>query len=154
MRRNRNEATSRNVIMNMRFLRAALYLSAFSLLAAQQTPPAGEPIRLTVQVVLAPVTVLNRDGSYVNGLEPQHFHLLDNGKPQSISVDVAFQPISLAKRSTSGDKPLWIIGRSAQWLPDSAMAWTKPWRTHLKRPMALLSATPSESRTNLRGCTD
>src|SRR5260221_13247249 len=96
MQRQRNEAVSRNVMMIMRFLRAGLLVSTISLLAAQKTTqPADEPIRLSVQVVLAPVTVLNRDGSYVNGLEQRHFHLLDNGNPEDISVDVAFQPISI-----------------------------------------------------------
>src|SRR5258706_15786878 len=105
MKRQRNEAASNNVIMIMRLLRAGLLVSTISLLAAQQTTqPADEPIRLSVQVVLAPGTVLNRDGSYVNGLEQRHFHLLDNGKPQDISVDVAFQPISLVIAIQSNDQ--------------------------------------------------
>lgn len=104
MRGQRNEATNHNVIMIMRFFRAGLCLSMISLLPAQQTPPADDTIRLTVQQILAPVTVLNRDGSYVNGLEPQHFHLLDNGKPQNITVDVAFQPVSLVIAIQSNDQ--------------------------------------------------
>jgi len=86
------------------------------LLAAQQpvqAPPASTPapqqpsisqqvqdtIDLTfktgVDVVQAPVLVFDRDGNYVDGLQPPQFHLYDNGKEQNISVDVAYQPISL-----------------------------------------------------------
>ena len=60
-----------------------------------QDPVNDETIRATVNVVMAPVTVLDRHGEYVSGLQPQDFRLLDNGKEQKIQVDVAFQPISL-----------------------------------------------------------
>ena len=46
-------------------------------------------------MVQAPVLVFDRDGNYVNGLQPHQFHLFDNGKEQNINVDVAYQPISL-----------------------------------------------------------
>ena len=45
-----------------------------------QDPVSDETIRATVNVVLAPVTVLDRHGEYVSGLQPQDFRLLDNGK--------------------------------------------------------------------------
>lgn len=48
-----------------------------------------------VEVVQAPVLVFDRDGNYVDGLQPFQFHLFDNGKEQNINVDVAYQPISL-----------------------------------------------------------
>ena len=38
-----------------------------------------------VEVVQAPVLVFDRDGSYVDGLQPHQFHLFDNGKEQNIS---------------------------------------------------------------------
>jgi hypothetical protein len=60
-----------------------------------QDPVSDETIRATVSVVMAPVTVLDRHGEYVSGLQPQAFRLLDNSKEQKIQVDVAFQPISL-----------------------------------------------------------
>ncbi len=62
---------------------------------AQDNSATDETIRATVNVVMAPVTVLDRRGDYVSGLQPQDFRLLDNGKEQNIQVDVAFQPISL-----------------------------------------------------------
>src|SRR5690349_18898421 len=79
---------------------AALFPVAGAFLVCAQNPATDvprseEPIRARVDVVLAPVTVLNRHGDYVNGLQPQDFHLLDNGKEQDIHVDVTFQPISL-----------------------------------------------------------
>jgi VWFA-related protein len=51
--------------------------------------------RTSVSVVQAPVTVTDKDGNNVNGLQPNQFHLFDNGKEQDIRVDVAYQPLSL-----------------------------------------------------------
>lgn len=72
------------------------------LLAAQQPPQQPQPeqsqgptFRGDVVVVQAPVLVFDRDGGYVNGLQPAQFHLFDNGKEQNIAVDVAYQPISM-----------------------------------------------------------
>ncbi|HEY7336638.1 MAG TPA: VWA domain-containing protein [Bryobacteraceae bacterium] len=49
----------------------------------------------SVKEVMAPVTVTDRDGKVVNGLTALNFRLLDNGKPQAISVDTLAHPISL-----------------------------------------------------------
>src|SRR5437899_2570384 len=71
------------------------------LLAAQQQQPPqdnSQPatiFRGGVEVVQAPVLVFDRDGNYVDGLQPFQFHLYDNGKEQNINVDVTYQPISL-----------------------------------------------------------
>jgi VWFA-related protein len=62
------------------------------LLLAQEEQPV---IRTTVDVVIAPVTVLKEDGRLVNGLQPHQFRLYDNGTEQDIKVDVAYQPISI-----------------------------------------------------------
>jgi VWFA-related protein len=67
---------------------------------AQTSPPAQEEgtdlhIVATTENVLAPVLVYDRDGNFVNGLQPSQFHLVDNGKEQNIHVDVAYQPISM-----------------------------------------------------------
>src|SRR5450759_3102599 len=65
----------------------------------QQAPPdpaqATTTFRGGVEVVQAPVLVFDRDGNYVDGLQPHQFHLFDNGKEQNINVDVTYQPISL-----------------------------------------------------------
>lgn len=85
-------------------LRLPIALLLAGLLLAQAPAPAPppaeeepEPLHFTseVQNVLAPVLVYDRDGNFVNGLQPSQFHLVDNGKEQNIHVDVAFQPISL-----------------------------------------------------------
>src|SRR5215471_5201210 len=74
--------------------RLLLGICAVSLLAAQETP---QPvIRETFPFVLAPVTVSDRDGKFVDGLTPLDFRLFDNGKLQKITQDVASHPISLA----------------------------------------------------------
>jgi VWFA-related protein len=81
------------------------YLALAGLLAAQQAPPAQQPpkpeaekdfvISVPFQFVLAPVTVVDRDGRFVSGLTPYDFRLFDNGKPQRITEDVAAHPISM-----------------------------------------------------------
>src|SRR5215510_16210995 len=89
--------------------RIFLSLTGASLLAQQQKtqPPAEtqaqpttEPeqmlvIRESVEEVTTPVLVFDREGNYVNGLQPFQFHLYDNGKEQNIQVDTSYQPISL-----------------------------------------------------------
>src|SRR6266403_312834 len=93
----------RNTIRLPRLVLIALVCG--SLVAQQQqtqpqqtvtlTPDSQFTIRTTVEEVTAPVLVFDRDGNYVNGLQPNQFHLFDNGKEQNIQVDVSYQPISL-----------------------------------------------------------
>src|SRR5436190_9616490 len=52
-------------------------------------------IRTPVTNVLAPTTVLDKHGNYVQGLKPGDFRLYDNDKLQDIKVDETFAPISL-----------------------------------------------------------
>jgi VWFA-related protein len=52
-------------------------------------------IRTTVQVVLVPTTVTDKQGHTVNGLRPEDFSLYDNDKLQQINRDVAFLPLSI-----------------------------------------------------------
>ncbi|HLI86777.1 MAG TPA: VWA domain-containing protein [Bryobacteraceae bacterium] len=73
-----------------------LPLLCAGLLLAQDLPPdVIPPFVVTTERVVAPVTVFDRDGNFVNGIRPEQFHLYDNGKEQNIEVDVSFQPISL-----------------------------------------------------------
>lgn len=64
-------------------------------------PQASQPsdddftFKTGVKEVMAPVTVTNHDGSMVNGLTALDFQLLDNGKPQTVTVDTLAHPISL-----------------------------------------------------------
>jgi VWFA-related protein len=77
----------------------AISLSVGPILA--QDPPkadstADDPIfRTKATFVLVPVSVVDRDGSFVNGLTPYDFRLYDNGKGQIITEDLASHPISL-----------------------------------------------------------
>jgi len=62
--------------------------------------PAKQPdkdvvIRTNVNVVIAPTTVLDKHGNYVNGLQLQDFELYDNGKRQDITADVRDESLSL-----------------------------------------------------------
>jgi len=56
----------------------------------------GQPtIRVTSTFVLAPVTVTDRDGTFVPGLNSQDFRLFDNGKLQVVTTDIGSHPLSL-----------------------------------------------------------
>lgn len=62
--------------------------------------PAEEPdkdvvIRENVNVVIAPTTVRDRSGDFVNGLQLQDFELYDNNKLQKITADVRDEPFSV-----------------------------------------------------------
>jgi VWFA-related protein len=81
-------------------LRLPVLVFVCGLLAAQQQTPPPDQQKLPTfvggtELVTAPVLVFDRDGNYVNGLQPFQFHLYDNGKEQNINVDVSYVPISL-----------------------------------------------------------
>jgi VWFA-related protein len=72
-------------------VRAAVFLPLLiSAVSAQ-----GPELRTTVRLVIAPTTVTDRKGSYVDGLSEQDFRLTDNGVPRDVRVDFASVPISL-----------------------------------------------------------
>src|SRR3974390_557454 len=62
---------------------------------AQTEAGEGQPIRVSVDNVVANVLVYRGDGNFVSGLLPDQFRLFDNGKEQNIHVDETFSPISL-----------------------------------------------------------
>jgi VWFA-related protein len=83
-------------------MRNVLILLVCAVGLAQTPPPADPPkadkdtvITTNVNVVIAPTTVLDRHGNYVNGLQLQDFELYDNNKPQKINADVRDEPLSL-----------------------------------------------------------
>jgi VWFA-related protein len=49
----------------------------------------------TVNVVVAPTTVRDRNGDFVNGLQLQDFQLFDNNRLQKVNADVRDEPLSL-----------------------------------------------------------
>lgn len=132
----RNLKPKRNISGSMKRVVFALPVLAFTaaaLLFAQQ-PAAQSPSSSNdgqvptfeggTQRVQAPVTVLDRDGHIVNGLNALDFTLLDNGKPQPIEEDVAQHPISLVvvvQANTSMEKILPQI-RKAGTLFDNLVA--------------------------------
>lgn len=76
--------------------RLLLCVSVCGLLLAQQEKQPPTTIRTTVENVLAPVTVYDRNNNYVHGLTPDQFRIYDNGKEQNIhQVEVTYTPISL-----------------------------------------------------------
>jgi VWFA-related protein len=68
-------------------------LGAGALLAQEQQPDLT--IRTRVTEVIVPVTVLDRDDQYVNGLEAKDFRLFDNKREQNFKLDVSYVPISM-----------------------------------------------------------
>ncbi len=86
-------------------MRKTLVLFALAGMLGAQQPNAPAPgsaadddipkFSTSVKEVMAPVTVTDRDGNIVNGLTALDFRLLDNGKPQNITVDTLSHPISL-----------------------------------------------------------
>ncbi len=60
--------------------------------------------RTSVRNILAPVTVLDRSGGLVEGIEAGRFHLFDNNKEQKIAVDITVQPISLVIAIQQSDR--------------------------------------------------
>jgi VWFA-related protein len=64
--------------------------------AADNAPTLDIPqFGVTVQNIVAPVLVTDRDGNIVDGLQGSQFHLYDNGVEQNIRVDTSYMPISL-----------------------------------------------------------
>lgn len=56
----------------------------------------GGPIfRSSIDVVIVPTTVMDKDGGYVSGIRPPEFRLYDNDKLQNIKVDETYTPLSL-----------------------------------------------------------
>jgi len=69
--------------------RAFLYLGGVTALAQDTT------FRTTVPLVVVPVTVMDAKGKLIDGLESQHFLLLDNGQPCRFDTEEAIPPIAL-----------------------------------------------------------
>jgi VWFA-related protein len=73
-----------------------LLWSSFVLAQAPAPEPGSEePIRVPVNVVIAPTTVTDKVGDFVTGLLPGDFALYDNQHQEKIVVDVSYRPISM-----------------------------------------------------------
>jgi VWFA-related protein len=78
---------------------AALTIPAWAQKPADKPPPETEEdlarfITFSRQVI-APTTVTDSNGKYVNGIQPHEFRLVDRGKVQKVTVESATQPLSL-----------------------------------------------------------
>lgn len=80
-------------------------------------PPAAQPLDYpmdqpsqkpdfgtTVRIVMAPVTVTDRNNNVIEGLQPQDFRLYDNGKLQRITEDMTSHPLSLVVAIQANDQ--------------------------------------------------
>jgi VWFA-related protein len=76
--------------LSFHWVSPALLVSA-SLLLAQETI-----LRVPVRLIVAPTSVTDRSGNFINGLTASDFQLFDNGIPQQVHEDGDFLPISLA----------------------------------------------------------
>lgn len=82
---------------NYKSMRSIRLLAVFvaGLMCWSQEDLPEQVFRGGTNVVQVPVTVKDRSGNYVNGLQPLDFHLYDNGKIQRTDLDVEFTPISM-----------------------------------------------------------
>jgi len=72
--------------------RSVIFFLLLTPLFAQQAPL----IRVPVRLVIAPTSVTDQHGKFINGLTLPDFTLFDNDVPQQIHEDSDFLPISLA----------------------------------------------------------
>ena len=90
----RARASHKYVLRSFSVLAAAALL--FPLLA--QEPDTSSTIRANVPLVLAPVTVTDKKGNFIDGLSVDDFRLTDDGVPQKIRMDTSdtvLAPVSL-----------------------------------------------------------
>ena len=71
-------------------------------------PAAFAQFRSTVPLVVAPTTITDSKGRYVDGLKPSDLILYDNNVPQPIQMDWMLYPISLVvvAQTSSNSKPI------------------------------------------------
>ncbi len=92
--------------------------------AQEQKPEVPSPaIRVSVRLVLADAVVTDKDGKVVTGLGPQDFTVLEDGKPQKVTMVSFEQPAELA-RALRGQRaimpPNVTTNRPAYRMPSSA----------------------------------
>src|ERR1700680_3431489 len=109
-------------------MRNALVVLICALGFAQSPPPANSSaqdsdavIRTNVNVVIAPTTVRDKSGEFVNGLQLQDFQLYNNKKRKASTADVRGEPLSLViavQRSSNLEDILPKIQRIGSMLND------------------------------------
>lgn len=76
-------------------LLAGVTMMAATVSAPGQQPAADPTFGTRVTVVMAPTTVIDKDGAHISGIKPSEFRLYDNDRLQEIKVDETYAPISL-----------------------------------------------------------
>jgi VWFA-related protein len=71
---------------------SALTFALAALLGAQQIPT----IRVPVRLVTLPTLVFSGQSRILNGLQISDFHVLDNGRPQTVTLNTSTAPVSIA----------------------------------------------------------
>ena len=80
------------MMQRKRLALAAALLAVAALAVAQEEK---EPTFVVgTREVIAPTTVLDKDGAYIAGIKAQEFRLYDNDKLQQIKVDEIYAPLS------------------------------------------------------------
>ena len=74
------------------FASAAVVVSAVTIAAQTEQELI---FRGGTQVIMAPTTVLDKDGAYISGIKASEFRLYDNDKLQEIKVDETYAPLSI-----------------------------------------------------------
>src|ERR1041385_1356972 len=83
-----------------------------ALAQSQSANQKGDVIRITTELVQTDVTVLDKQGRFVDALKPEQFELLVDGKPQSISF---FERIAAGSRADSTRKPtIGVAGTASE----------------------------------------
>ena len=92
-----------------------------ALLLVLAAPGPGAVCKSTATLVIAPTTITDAKGHYVDGIDPDNLILYDNGVRQPIHVDESFNPISLVvaiQTSESSAAVLDKFGSSGNLLSD------------------------------------
>ena len=90
-------------------------LLLFPLLA--QEPESSATIRANVPLVLAPVTVTDKKGNFIDGLKVEDFRLTDEGKPQQVRMDTSdtvLAPVSLVVLIQASGISAPVLARTQQ----------------------------------------
>ncbi|HYO81049.1 MAG TPA: VWA domain-containing protein [Bryobacteraceae bacterium] len=87
----------------------AIVLAACWVAAGQDEP--STVFRGGVQVIMAPTTVLDKDGAYVTGIKSSEFRLYDNDKLQEIKVDETYAPLSVVVAIQANHKVESVLPR-------------------------------------------
>jgi len=89
--------------------------------SSTQQPDKDSVIRTTTSIVIAPVSVRQKNGEFVDDLQLGDFQLFDHNRPQTITADVRNEPLSLVvavQKSTNMDQILPKIQRVGPMLND------------------------------------